>query len=380
MMEEHSNAMVRQVFSLPELLRQQYEDLEPKTRKVLNTPEIFSIQRIVLTGCGDSHAAAMATKPIFEALTGLPTEVVPALDLARYYPESQLGFAPHNPLVIAVSNSGGIARVGEAIQRAVRHGSFALGVTGNADSPLGKSVSRILPLNIPPFESAPGTRSYLVSVLALLLLAIRIGEVRGRYTMDQAMAYRLDIPKQADALEQMLPGMDAGMRSLAERWKGMEAYEFIGGGRDYAAAWFGHAKVFEAMGKYAMCINAEEWLHMNFFQRRFDQIGTVVVCCGDNPGLSRVRECLRYAEGSVGRPILLVTDTPDLLDAGKAAVAETPKTQFAWNAVLTQFAPLCLLTGYLGELLGEVDGRGCEGPWSFAQDGAGIKNSEIIVL
>ena len=62
-----SNAMCRQVWSLPELLRQQYEDLEQKTRKVLTTPEIFSIQRIVLTGWGDSPAAAPATRP-FAAL------------------------------------------------------------------------------------------------------------------------------------------------------------------------------------------------------------------------------------------------------------------------------------------------------------------------
>ena len=374
-----SNAMGRQTFSLPGLLRQQYEDLEPKTRKVLTTPEIFSVQRIVLTGCGDSHAAAMATKPIFEMLTGLPVEVVPALDLARYYPKKQLGFAPNNPLVIAVSNSGGIARVGEAIQRVVKHGGFALGVTGNADSLLGRSVSRILPLEVPAFESAPGTRSYLVSVLALLLLAVRMGEVRGRFTMDEAMAYRLDILAQADALERLLPGMDAQMRALAERWKNLEAYDFISGGRDYAAAWFGHAKVFEAIGRYAMCVNAEEWLHLNFFLRPVDKIGTVMVCCGDNPGLSRMRECLGHAARDMGRPTLLITDTQDALDASGAEVVLTPKTQVAFNSVLTQFAPLCLLMGYLGELLGEVDGRGCVGAWSFAQGGAGIKDSEIIV-
>lgn len=93
-MKQASNAMCRQVWSLPELLRQQYGCLEPECRKALTTPEIFSIQRIVLTGCGDSHAAAMAVRYAFEALTGIPTEVVPAIELSRYYSESQLGFAP----------------------------------------------------------------------------------------------------------------------------------------------------------------------------------------------------------------------------------------------------------------------------------------------
>lgn len=76
------NALIRQVLSLPELIEQQYNDLEPKARKALTTPEIFGIQRIVLTGCGDSYAAALATKHAFEMLTNLPCEVVPAIELS----------------------------------------------------------------------------------------------------------------------------------------------------------------------------------------------------------------------------------------------------------------------------------------------------------
>ena len=48
-MSKFDNAMSRQVESLPELIEQQYEDLEPKTRTVLSFQEIFNIQRIVLT-------------------------------------------------------------------------------------------------------------------------------------------------------------------------------------------------------------------------------------------------------------------------------------------------------------------------------------------
>ena len=65
---DFDSALRRQVMSLPELMRQQYADLEPKTRTVLSTPEIFNIQRIVLTGCGDSYAALLAVKPAFRRL------------------------------------------------------------------------------------------------------------------------------------------------------------------------------------------------------------------------------------------------------------------------------------------------------------------------
>ena len=65
MTEEKMNPMKAQVMSLPELLREQYRDLEPKTRTVLSTPEIFSLQHVILTGCGDSWAAVMAMKYAF---------------------------------------------------------------------------------------------------------------------------------------------------------------------------------------------------------------------------------------------------------------------------------------------------------------------------
>lgn len=378
-MPVHDNAMRRQVYSLPSLLAEQYQDLEPKTRKVLTTPEIFSIQRIILTGCGDSHAAAMATKYTFEQLTGIPTEAIPAIELSRNYAENQLGFAPNNPLVIAVSNSGAIARIGEAIQRVVKHGGFALGITGNAESLLGKSASRVLPLSIPPFEAAPGVRSYLVSVLALLLLAIRIGEVRGKYTMDQAMSYRDDLVKQGKLLEKALPDMDAAMLKQAEAWQAMEAFDFVACGSDYAAAFYGQAKVYEAMGKYAMCVNSEEWLHLNFFLRRFDRIGTVVVCSSRSPALSRTQEMVMHAARDIKRPTLVVADD-DALELYGASRVIVPKGEYAMSGVLTQFVPLALLTGYIGELIGEADGRGCTENWSFAANGAGIKASTMIVI
>lgn len=372
------NAMRRQVFSLPDLIKQQYEDLEPKTRKVLSTPEIFSIQRIVLTGCGDSYAAALATKHIFELLTQIPTEVVSAIELSRLYQQKQLGFSPANPLVIAVSNSGGVARIDEAMRRANQYGAFTLGITGNEQSPLGRAAQRLLKLDIPPFESAPGTRTYMVSALALLLLAIRIGEVRGCYTMDQAMDYRHDIGAQADQLEALLPKMDAALLEIAEQWSSLQAYDFVGAGFDYAAAWFGHAKIYEAAGKFAMHANSEDWLHLNFFMRDTENIGTVVVSNTSNPAHSRTREMISYAK-QLDRPLIVITDGAEADFGTKAQYIHVPKTAYPITMPITQFAPLSLLAGYIGEMIGEEDGRGCKGKWAFSEGGASVKNSEIIV-
>lgn len=305
---DFDSALRRQVMSLPELMRQQYADLEPKTRTVLSTPEIFNIQRIVLTGCGDSYAALLAVKPAFEKYAKIRTEVVPTIDLARDYEKKNLGYAPQSPLVIAVSNSGQVARVGEAVRRCRKAGAFTLGITGHEESVLGQSAERILKLDIPKFESAPGTRSYMVCVMALYLLAIRIGEVRGRYTMDVASARRKEIKALADALETALPAMDDTAFAVAQQWKDMDCYDFAGSGFEYACAFFGQAKVFEAIGRPAMYINTEEWLHLNFFVNHPEKIGTMIWAAGGQQGgfpyagNHRLRQAAGASAGDCDRP------------------------------------------------------------------------------
>ncbi|MDD3338397.1 MAG: SIS domain-containing protein [Lachnospiraceae bacterium] len=377
-MSKYDNPMSRQVFSLPELIRQQYEDLEPKTRTVLSFQEIYNIQRIVLTGCGDSYAAGMATKHAFEMLTGIPTEVVPAIELSRFYCEKHLGIDCLNPLVIAVSNSGSVARISEAVQRARLHGCFVLGVTGNETSPLGVNSDKILKLDIPSFEGAPGTRSYEVSVMALLLLAIRFGEVRHQYPMDEAMDMRFDIRDQGDLLEKMLPDMAALCEKTAEAWKDFPCYDFVGSGFDYATAWYGQAKILEATGRFAMHINTEEWFHLNFFARDAKHMGTVVVGNTTSPGFSRTKEMVHYAN-ELGRPMVVITDGAEKDFGEKTTYIRVPSPKYPVSMPLTHFAPVALLASYIAELIGEKYGRGCEGDWAFADGGAGVTNSEIIV-
>ena len=161
------------------------------------------------------------------------------------------------PLIVAVSNSGKVARLTEAVMRARKYGAFVLAITGDLESPLAKNSDRVLKLDIPKYPSAPGTRSYLVSLLALYLFSIRVGEVRGKYTMDKAKTMRLDILRQAETLDKIMPKLDAQMMELAEKWKDMHAYDFIGGGIDEATAFFSMAKVYEAIGKFAFYINTE---------------------------------------------------------------------------------------------------------------------------
>ena len=169
------------------------------------------------------------------------------------------------------------------------------------------------------------------------------------------------------------------MEKIADAWKGFDAFDFSGAGNDYAAAWFGHAKTFEACGRYAMCINAEEWLHLNFFMRNVERIGTMVVCSGRNRAIVRVREMVQHASQDMGRPTVVVTDEPECFSGFGAELVRVPGTAFDQSGVLTNYAPAALLMGYISAMIGETYSRGCKDNWAFADHGNGIKISQMVL-
>ena len=50
MEQKFDNAMRRQVYSIPELITQQYDLMEPRIREALSFQEIFSLQHIIING------------------------------------------------------------------------------------------------------------------------------------------------------------------------------------------------------------------------------------------------------------------------------------------------------------------------------------------
>lgn len=377
-MSDCDSAMARQTRSIPQLMREQFEDLEPKTRELFSTQEIYSFQKIILTGCGDSYAACLAAKQAFEDFTRIPVEVIAVIDLARHCAKKKFNAGPNSPLLIAVSSSGNVARLHESLLRATNGSAFTLGITKNLESALGKSARRILKLDAPAFESSPGVRSYMISLLALFLLAIRIGEVKMTYTMDQAKRYRKGLQAMAARMSEFIENCEELVFQMASAWREFPGFDYIGSGSDYASVFFGQAKIIEAVGRYAMHINTEEWMHLNFFIRNSEKTGTVVIFDSKNPAKSRMKELLEYVQMNA-RPLLVITDDEEI-QLKKGTVFIYPEVDHPSFAALYQMLPLSFLAAYLSSFAGETYGRGLEGNWAFARGASAIKESVIEVL
>ena len=209
--------------------------------------------------------AGVAAELAFEKLAQIPTEPMRANTGGRYASPYTLSHFPNNPLVLAISVSGTTARTLEALGLFKNSGLPTMALAGNPDSPMGKMADKVLACTAPEFAPAPGIRTYRMSLMALYLLAIRLGEVKGLYSQDDAGKLRQSLLSTADALEATIAAVSDKTRKLAEAVASEKSHVFVGDGPNFATAMFWAAKVIESAGVHAMGQESEEWAHLQYF-------------------------------------------------------------------------------------------------------------------
>jgi glutamine---fructose-6-phosphate transaminase (isomerizing) len=268
--------------------------------------------RIYLVGCGDSHYCGLATRFAFERWTGIPTEALESLEFSRYAVES----APADALVVAVSNSGRVARTVECALFARQRGIASLGLTYVADSRLAQTASMVLPWTYEDVGFGPGTLSYLASLVALYAVALRLGLESGRLASQEVAQYLEAIAGTGDAVERTIAACRPAAEEMALTIDPTRALSVIGGGPNYGTALFGMAKFIEAAAFNAVGQELEEWAHEQYFCTGPGTHTLVIAPAGAS--LDRSREQLRAVRDVGGHAIAICdpsdTETTNLAD------------------------------------------------------------------
>lgn len=377
-MTDQYTAFLHQAESLPDLVAGSTLDIHDKLRKVLSTEEVHGLREVVFTGSGDSLFAAQAATLALRQLSGLPVLALPAMEAARYIDTGHLSHfkRPRGLLLVSISSSGEAARVVEATRRLGVAGALTVGVTANPESRLGQAAERIIDIAIPPAPSAPGTRSYVASLIGSLGLSIRIAELLMTITMDQANALRGEMQGLSDAIAEA----NAGIRAIAADpgfdWTGIHALDCLGSGPSLVSARFLAAKLVEAAGLHAVAQCAEEFHHVNFFVDRPAENPAILFAPAMAHAASRQRE-LADTLGQLGRPSLVLTDDAELADK-PGRVAIPPVTELF--APLLHCGPAAILAAEAAKARGVPHYRGHTGPWRGAQGAGLVRNSTILKL
>jgi glucosamine--fructose-6-phosphate aminotransferase (isomerizing) len=153
---------------------------------------------VKLVACGSSYHAAMVGKYAMEEFSGVPT----TLELASEYRYSP--GAREAPLVILITQSGETADTLAAAREARRRGCRTLAVTNVVGSTITREVDEVLYTRAGPEIGVAATKTFLTQLLAMYLVAIRIGYGNGTLSHDSMRSALSSLRQSSNMVQSVL--------------------------------------------------------------------------------------------------------------------------------------------------------------------------------
>ncbi|MBO2447924.1 SIS domain-containing protein [Actinomadura barringtoniae] len=251
--------MIEQAERLGSDLRTHTVTFDQRVRATLTQLERHAVDRVYLTGDGDSYHAAYAAQLAFETIAGSPCEPVSAFRFETYTAPQLTPARAGRALLIAVSVSGGTQCVLASIDAAQRQGIPTVALTGTPGSAVTKAADHSIIVDLPDSRPSPGIRTYQASLLGLLLLADQLRHPGPGATADGLLS---EIVGLAPAVEATANAAQDPCRRLAAKLASAPVIQVVGSGPSHGTAQFAAAKFIEGSGVYAAGQDLEEWAHV----------------------------------------------------------------------------------------------------------------------
>jgi len=317
--DHEKKVMLQEIAMQPGFVKDNLDGMLTAMRGMLASREPGTLQHGFMIGCGDSYCAALAARTYMMRATGRFVEPVEALEFSRYL----VGDLPANSFVFGVSNSGTVSRTIEGVRLAREKGAWTFAVTVAADNRLAQTAETLIKVNATPNIKVapdgsrvvtPGTVTYTASMLGLFVAAIAFGERVGHLDAARSAALVAELRALAGAMAEA----DRTVGPLAERIAATFTPErktvILGGGPNYATAYFGMAKWFEGLTRPCHVSELEEWAHEQYFIT--DEATDTLIVLPPGAGRDRGLEQAQAAR-DMGSRVIIVGETGDA--AAKAA-------------------------------------------------------------
>ncbi len=301
------NALKGQCLDIPVLGEVQFKNIKANLDSCIAEDAAKGLTEIILTGCGDSYIAAEIAAEVFNHYlkgTGCKTRAVKCIEASRLVKLDN----GNKTLVVAVSASGGPARIEETLERAKKHGCHAMALTNNGESRAAKASSCMLVVGTPEHpDKSPGLRSYYGSLLGLYALAMHIAKIKGAASDKTFDCFEDALAKYNKAYGDMMNYFDDRAFEIAESLKDYKRFEVIADAAMLRTGEFIAAKYIEVAGVKCTVIDSENYCHVNTFIFDRDSLATFVIADKDAPNKSRISETLTQAIRE-GRKVVLIAN------------------------------------------------------------------------
>lgn len=366
--------------NIESIAQPQFDFANNSFKNLLPDETIRNVEKIIISGCGDSYLAAAEAQVAFKKYLAGTNAVMIAptiIEATRYV---ELSDYEPNTLIVAVSASGNPSRVVELIERGKKHGCVTVALTNNQNSRAGNAADYVYLTNTP--SDSPGLGSYYASLLSLIVMAAIIGEVKLNRSelVDELRKELLDYNQVFfDDFDKIVEVTHKTSEALVNS----EGFEVIADGPSFPCAQFVAAKYAEAAGILCSVVDSENYWHVNDKLRPLGVLGTIIMAFSDEPNISRIVSTTNRAVSQEKRPVLFVSDKPsDALGVTEKVtdcIIKVPNLEYRFLSLLYAFIPGALMAGFHASLTNEPYFRGFQtifkDPVAFT-----IATSEINVI
>ncbi len=235
-----------------------------------------AVKKIHIVACGSAYHAGVTGKYVIEGLARIPVEVDLASEFRYRNPILEEG-----AMVVVISQSGETADTLAALREAKARGFQVLGIVNVVGSSIAREADNVMYTWAGPEIAVATTKAYTAQLIALYLLAIKFGRVRGKID-DVTFASLLgDLRCLPDQIELLLNNKNKIQR-FANRYIGAKDVFFIGRGIDYAISLEGSLKLKEISYIHSEAYAAGELKHGTI---SLIEEGTLVAAVSTQPAL-----------------------------------------------------------------------------------------------
>jgi glucosamine--fructose-6-phosphate aminotransferase (isomerizing) len=309
-----------------------------------------SAARLVLLACGTSWHAALVGKFLLEQVALVPTEVDYGSEFRYRTP-----LVGPDTVALAISQSGETADTLAALREAKRRGAVPLAICNVQGSMLTREAAGTLLTHAGPEIGVASTKAFTAQLVALALLALHVGRLRGTLSAADCRAHLESLARIPHLMEQTL-AKEGALEGLARTLAGASDFLYLGRGIHYPIALEGALKLKEISYVHAEGYPAGEMKHgpIALIEERMP----VVALCPRGRVYEKMLSNVQEVKARGGRVVALVNEgdleVSRILDPADAVV-EVPVAEEMFSPLL-MVLPLQLLAYHLAVRAGrDVD-------------------------
>jgi glutamine---fructose-6-phosphate transaminase (isomerizing) len=217
--------------------------------------ELAAIERVTILACGTSWHAGLVGKFMIEQLARVPVEV----DYGSEY-RYRNPIVTRNTLAIVITQSGETADTLAALREAKRDGANSIAICNVVGSMATRETEGTVYTHAGPEIGVASTKAFTSQLVALYLLALRLGQVRGVLTPEASRPH-VDALLQLPLLLEQALKIAPSVEEVAARFDTRTDFLYLGRGINYPIALEGALKLKEISYIHAEGYPAGEMKH-----------------------------------------------------------------------------------------------------------------------